>query len=281
MREGCSKKLYRELCSCNPSIPIFSQAWWLDIVVDENNWDVCLVEKGGEVVASMPYVIKNRLNFKLCTMPRLTQTLGPYIKYPKGQKYYKRLSWEKKMMTALIEKNSLDDLYGNFETDIRRRIKKAKNLGVSVHESNDVKKFYELNVKTLNRKNIKISYDCDFLKKLYDTCKSRNAVRMYFAKYQNEVIAANFLVYDDNTVYYIMGGIDPDKKDLGGMDIIQFESIMFAIENGKNFDFEGSMVESIEKYFRSFGAVQKTFFTITKVDSILLRIRAVLLSQKG
>ena len=181
----------------------------------------------------------------------------------------------------VIENTSLKELEDNFDTDIRRRKRKAENLGVSVYESDDVRKFYELNVKTLNRKNIKISYDCDFLKKLYDTCKSRNAVRMYFAKYQNEVIAANFLVYDDNTVYYIMGGIDPDKKDLGGMDIIQFESIMFAIENGKNFDFEGSMVESIEKYFRSFGAVQKTFFTITKVDSILLRIRAVLLSQKG
>ena len=61
-----------------------------------------------------------------------------------------------------------------------------------------------------------------------------------------------------------MGGINPKYKDLGGMDIVQFESIKFALESGRKFDFEGSMIESIEKYFRSFGAIQKPYFQITK-----------------
>jgi lipid II:glycine glycyltransferase (peptidoglycan interpeptide bridge formation enzyme) len=311
------KERYRELCSKEDGIAIFSQEWWLDSVCGENNWDVFLVEKGGEIVASMPYIVTNKVGFKLAVMPKLTQTLGPYIKYPPGQKYYKRLSWEKKIMTTLIEKLpevdyfsqnfnrsitnwlpfywkgfeqttrysyviegiSLGQLQNNLETDIRRRRKKAENLGVSVYESNDVKMFYELNVKTFNRKNIKTPYSYSFIKKLYNSCKKKDAVRMYFAEYKNEVIAANFLVYDKNTVYYLMGGIDPDKGYLGGMDVVQFESIRFAIDSGRVFDFEGSMIESIEKYFRSFGAIQKAYFTITKTNSILLRIRAILLSH--
>jgi len=99
---------------------------------------------------------------------------------------------------------------------------------------------------------------------------------MYFAKYEGNVIAVNFLVYDDNTVCYLMGGIHPDFKDLGGMDVVQFESIKFALESERAFDFEGSMIESIEKYFRSFGGFQKPYFNISKTNSKLLKIRSLI-----
>jgi hypothetical protein len=59
------------------------------------------------------------------------------------------------------------------------------------------------------------------------------------------------------------------------MDVIQYESIKFALEHNKAFDFEGSMIESIEKYFRSFGSFQKPYFNISKVNSKLLKIRSL------
>ena len=70
-----------------------------------------------------------------------------------------------------------------------------------------------------------------------------------------------------------MGGIHPEYKDLGGMDLIQYESIKFALNNNLKYDFEGSMIESIEKYFRSFGAIQKPYFQITKTNSKILKMR--------
>lgn len=121
-----------------------------------------------------------------------------------------------------------------------------------------------------------IPYSFEFVKNLFEKCKENSAVKMYFAKYQDEVIAVNFLVYDDNTVYYLMGGIDPSKKDLGAMDAIQYESIKFALQSGRRFDFEGSMIESIEKYFRSFGAIQTPYFSISKTNSKLLKIRKLI-----
>lgn len=82
--------------------------------------------------------------------------------------------------------------------------------------------------------------------------------------------------YYDNTVYYLMGGIHPDFKDMGGMDIVQFESIKYALESGRRFDFEGSMIESIEKYFRSFGSIQTPYFHITKTNSKILKLKKVI-----
>jgi len=305
------KQKYRQFCQTEPSIPIFSKDWWLDAVCGEDNWDVAIVEKGGSIVATMPYYVKRKMGLKLMVQPPLTQTLGPYIKYPKIQKYYKKLSWEKKLMdeliaqlpyfdyfsqnfyhkvtnylgfywkefkqttryTYIIENISIEDLEKQFETDIRRRRRKAEKMGVTVVEGNEIDIFYKLNKMTFDRQDIKIPYNFEFIKELYQRVKSHNAGKMYFARdSDNNYIAANFLVYDDNTVYYLMGGIEPNKKDLGGMDVVQFESIKFALQTGRVFDFEGSMIESIEKYFRSFGAKQVPYFSVSKVSKRMMPI---------
>lgn len=308
-----NKEKYRKFCKKEKNIPIFSKDWWLDAVCGEDAWDVILAEKGEEIFASLPYFKRKKAIFEMISMPQLTQTMGIYIKYPPKQKYYKRLSWEKDMMTNLlehfpsfdtfsqnfdrkitnwlplywqgfeqttrytyvVENMTIEELEKNLETDIRRRRRKAYEAGVEVYESEDLEKFYELNTMTFTRQGMSIPYTFEFIKKLYEVCKKNNAVKMYFAKDTDGVdIAANFLVYDDNTVYYLMGGISPEKKDLGGMDVVQFESIKFALESKRAFDFEGSMIESIEKYFRSFGAIQKPYFTISKTNSKLLKMRS-------
>ena len=305
-----NQEKYRKFCTKELKIPIFSKDWWLDTVCGEKGWDVVLFEKGGQIWASFPYRKTKKVLFDIIAMPMLTQTLGPYIKYPVGQKYYKKLSWEKEVMEALIkqlprfdyfsqsfhwsvtnglpfywqgyhqssyytyviENITLEELEKKFETDIRRRRRlKAKEIGIQIIEGHDVEKFYELNKMTFQRQGLQMPYSLAFVKHLFETCKEKGAVKMYFAQYQDEIIAANFLVYDDTTVYYLMGGINPEKKDLGAMDAVQFESIKFALESKRRFDFEGSMIENIEKYFRSFGAIQKPYFHIVKTNSKMLK----------
>ena len=296
-------------------LPIFMQPYWLDSVCEnEMEWDVILYEKGGEIWGSFVYVIKKKYGLTLITMPKLTQVLGPYIKYPKGQKYYKRLSWEKEVMnyfienlpkfdyfnmnfhysitnwlpfywkgfkqttryTYLIEENlTIDELSKKFETDIRRRRKKAEKLGVIIEESNNLKILYELANNTFKRQNINIPYSFEFLEKIYKN--NKNNIKINLGKYENKYIAGNLLLIDDLRVIYLVGGIDSNYKDLGAMDLIQYESIKFALDNNKIFDFEGSMIESIEKYFRSFGSIQKPYFQITKTNSKILKIKNCLM----
>ncbi len=310
-----SKQKYREFCKKEKNIPIFSKDWWLDSVCGYDNWDVVLIEKGGNIFATMPYVLTKRLGIVNIHQPKLTQTIGIYFNYPINQKYYKKLSFEKEMCekilqelpsfgsftqsfdythtnllpfhwagfdikvnyTYVVEDMGIEELENNLETDIRRRRRKAKDIGVEVYESEDIKKFYKLNEMTFIRQDRDIPYSFEFIENLYNNCKKNNACKMFFAKDKDgTVIAGNFLIYDESTVYYLMGGIDPKYKDLGGMDVVQFESIKFALNSGRKFDFEGSMIESIEKYFRSFGAIQKPYFNISKINSKLLKIRQLI-----
>ena len=69
-----------------------------------------------------------------------------------------------------------------------------------------------------------------------------------------------------------MGGSDPNLRNSGAMSLCMWEAIKFASTKTKKFDFEGSMIESVERYFRAFGAEQKPYFHITKVLSYMLRM---------
>jgi hypothetical protein len=307
-----NKEKYKEFCKVERNMPIFSNSWWLDSVCGKKNWDIVLVEKGGDIVATMPYFIKKRLIFKIITMPRLTQTMGTYLKYPKGQKYYKKLSFEKEMTglllnqlpkfdnfiqnfhysisnwqpfywkgfnqktvyTYIIENISIEDLEKEFENDTRRRRRKANELGLEVIESDNIETFYRLNVETFKQQKMEVPYSFELVSKLYSSCMDNGACKLYAAIDQNkDDIASGFFVYDNCSVYYLMGSVNSAKKFLGGMDLVLYEAIKFAIQTNRKFDFEGSMVESIEKYFRTFGARQKPMMQISKTNSKLLKIR--------
>ena len=313
-----NKQKYTEFAK-KENLPIFMQSFWLDSVCENGmEWDVILYEKGGEIWGSFVYVVEKKYGFILITMPKLTQILGPYIKYPKNQKYYKKLSWEKEVMnyfidnlpkfdyfnmsfhysitnwlpfywrgfkqtiryTYVVENNlTLEELSKNFETDTRRRRRrKAEKLGIKAYESNELEKFYKLNEMTFKRQGLSIPYSYEFIKRIYHSINQNT--KIFFAEHEKKVIAVIFLIFDEKRVYYLMGGIHPAYKNLGAMDLLQYESIKFALENNLKYDFEGSMIESIEKYFRSFGAIQKPYNNVSKTNSKLLKIRSLLKELK-
>lgn len=109
------KEKYIEFCKEETNIPIFSQPWWLDIVTD-GNWNVILIEKKNQTIASLPYYILKKSGFKVLAMPKLTQKMGLYIKYPEGQKYESRLAYENEIAQEIINRlPKIDSFSCNFD----------------------------------------------------------------------------------------------------------------------------------------------------------------------
>ena len=174
------KARYRQLCEKEPTIPIFSKDWWLDSICGNFHWDVALVEENGDVIASLPYYYAYRGCKKEITMPMYTQVMGPWLKYPDSKYNYKKLSFEKKMMTALIDQlpefsvfvqnfhynitnwlpfcwkgfmqstrytyiiediSDHERVFKNFTSKAREKIRKAQKI-VSVHTSEDIELFF-------------------------------------------------------------------------------------------------------------------------------------------
>ncbi|MDA9244085.1 GNAT family N-acetyltransferase [Amylibacter sp.] len=316
-----SKTLYRELCANEDLIPLFSKDWWLDAVVGIDKWDVALVFKDGKIIASMPYIIKNRFGLKLCTLPDLTQYLGPWIK-PSQAKYAKMLGQQKDIMTDLIEQLprfdyfsqnwdykqtnwlpfhwkgfqqttnytyviadmlSLDEVWSNLQEKIRTDIRKATNRHNLIFLDNpSIEDFIELNTKVYERKNIKSPHSEQVLIHLDKVCAQRNARKIFIAADEDgRHHAGVYIVWDKNSAYYLLGGSDPELRNSGATSLCLWEAIKFASTVTKEFNFEGSMIEPVERFVRGFGGKQRLVFNISKAPSLLLRLRSSLLSLKG
>ena len=63
-----------------------------------------------------------------------------------------------------------------------------------------------------------------------------------------------WLCYDDQNAYYLAGGTDAKFYGSGSMSLLLWKAIQESIVlHKKVFDFEGSMVNNVNKFFKNFG----------------------------
>lgn len=302
-----AKDIYRQLCEEGKPIHLFDQASWLD-AVGEENWDVVLAKKGNEILGAMPYFHKKKLGFNIITVPPLTPYLGPVLFYPEGQKAATRLSFEKEVMEMLIVqlpktdkfiqyfhpnvKNGLpfqwkgfeqnvrytyiikntskvDDCWDGLQGNIRRAIKKAEAefdlADVSAEDAHQIK------LKDYADKKLELNYDQPYFEKIASSIIEAGTGKLIGAKNSTGELAGAILFgWDKESVYYVSGAADPKFRSSGVLSLLLWEGIKLASEKGLAFNFEGSMIESIERYFRSFGAEQVPYYEMKKIDSKVL-----------
>jgi hypothetical protein len=82
---------------------------------------------------------------------------------------------------------------------------------------------------------------------------------------QGKPIATCFIVHDEQTAYYLLGGYDAQDRHHGAGALAVVEAIKFAQDLGlKTFDFEGSVMPAIERYFRGFGGLFTSYYTVNR-----------------
>lgn len=306
-----NKNKYRALCLQEPSIPVFSQAWWLDAVAGDA-WDVALLEHNGVVVASLPYVTRMRFGLRLLGQPILTPSLGPWLRTGEARSA-RRLAREKTLLQALYQSlptygqynqnwycertnwlplywlgfeqstrytyriEQLDDMdvvWKGFDTNIRTDIRKAENkFGVTVRTDCSIESFLALNKKVFERQSMAVPYANEVVMAIHAAATSQQACKLFVAvDDQGRQHAGVFIIWDSNSAYYLLGGGDPDLRNSGATSLCMWHAIQFVATVTKKFDFEGSMIEPVERFFRGFGATQTPYSVITKTNSKIIRI---------
>lgn len=314
------KARYRQLCDQEESIPLFSRDWWLDAVAGDN-WDVALVERGGEIAAALPYVRKSRLGFCTLTQPQLTQALGPWIRDTRAS-HVRRIARDKELMDELIaalpdydhyfqhwhagqtnwlpfywkgftettrytyrldDLSDLDSVWSGIQQNIRAQIRKARDKqGLTVRTDLPLDAFISLNRKVFSRQQMSLPYPEQLVQSIHAAASSRAQGCTFIAEdAEGRCHAAVYLVWDKNTAYYLMGGGDPDLRNSGAASLCMWEAIRHASTVSRHFDFEGSMIEPIERFFRGFGAVQTPYHSVTHTPSRVLRLAKLVRAELG
>ncbi|HPQ08714.1 MAG TPA: GNAT family N-acetyltransferase [Bacteroidia bacterium] len=156
-----------------------------------------------------------------------------------------------------------DQLFENLSSEKRKSIRKAEKDGIQIVQVKEYNEVENLIKKTFSRQNKKINYT--LLSRILKEWANENNSFAFVAYLNEKPIACTFCVYDKHQAYYLLGGYDNELAHHGAGVSCMWKSILKAKQmNLKIFDFEGSMLPNVERYFREFGGNLVPYYSCEK-----------------
>lgn len=309
-----NKEQYKSICEANPQIPVFLQYWWMDAVCAD--WDVAIVMNGDKVAGIWPYNKEQKIGVSIRRNPALTPYLGPYIFFPHDLKESKYESFEHETTGKLLDampavkvwhvallpgqkqvglynatgfdavprqtfimplQEEEEVIFARLHEDYRRNLRKAEAEITIEHEPDMLPKLWEYQKATLNRKDVNMHFTMHQIQALFEACMQRNCTRLWVARKDGVVQAILWHMWDGVRAYYLVGSKNPDTKDNRAMTALIWNAIRESKKMGKiSFDFEGSMDQGVEKFFRNFGGQRELYLTLQKNDSLIWKLKSLI-----
>ncbi|MGZ3930148.1 MAG: GNAT family N-acetyltransferase, partial [Bacteroidia bacterium] len=188
-------------------------------------------------------------------LPDAIKDLQPFIwkKYKVVPNYTYLLSLDQEI--AELEKR--------LSPEHRNSLKKAAKEQVSVEQTKNYEQVKALIMNTFSRKSKPVN-EAMINAILFQLANEQNSFA-FVASQDSKPIAAAFCLFDKQACYYLLGGYDSQLKHSGAGILCIWNSILHAKEKGlKQFDFEGSMIREVERYFRAFGPELVSYYTVNK-----------------
>ena len=274
---------------------LFEQSWWLDIVAPGQWREAIVKNEAGETIARMPYVMTG----KRIHMPPLTQTLGvwmsPEIRHDHGKQktainelfaqlppcrtfeqslspedgYVLPFHWlgyriEPRFTYRLTDLRDCDSLYQCFHKTAKKNIRRAGNQLEIVMQTH-LDHLLQMMNRTFAAQGRKCPVSGKLVADIVHVCDASGKGQYVEARdSKGNIHACSYFVYDSHVCYDLIGGSDSQFRSSGAKSLVLWEGIQFASAHSAIFDFEGSMVEGIENFFRQFGGVCTPYYTISK-----------------
>ena len=258
-------------------------------------------------MATMPFLIEKKWGLRYIIQPLLAQTNGIWVNYPEGQTENERLSYEKKIYNDIISQldrfklafflqhfhfsftnwlpfywrgfsqttrytyripdiSDLNKVFSAFSDANKRHIRKAEKEGLEVSFELSPEKFHEY--KTLSLKGKKNECPEELFLSCCNAAISRDKGTIIAIKDPSgNFHAGAFIVWDEYSAYYLIPFTNPDFRSSGASSFVVWEALKFLSGKTESFDFEGSMIESVENAYRHFGSIQTPYFQLKRSSS--------------
>jgi hypothetical protein len=302
-----NRAIYQQFCAQIPDLPIFLQPWYLDTAEENETWHAAIWYDKQKVVAALPYFYKRKWIFRSIVLPPFVKYLGPVL-HPdhrslnEQHRYYAGLlgllppfdsfkldlhpdvtNWlpfrwagfrQTTRYTYRLDISDLEKTLAGIRANNRREIKKAEQY-LRLRHDLPLAEFYRINKMSFDRQQMPVPYTYEYLARHDAALTAHQSRELFFALDEQERIhAVAYLIWDRQRAYFHMAGDDPDLRNGHGGIWLIWKCIEYSrnVLNLTEFDFEGSMIPSIEAVRRRFGARQTPYFRIWKYNSRLYKL---------
>lgn len=270
----------------SPNDSVFVYSWYLDAVCE--NWEAFVLN---DYEAVFPVAVKSKYGFSYIYQPFFTRYFGVFSKVPLSSELtrsffsnicskYKQfqfclheshqaiefsVSKANKQFQYLDLSTSYDVLQNSYSKNVKRNLKKAVQQQFKISKNIEAEEIVELFKRT---KGIELeifrSEHYQSLIRLMNECLIQNK-GLSIAVYQNEMLeAAAFFIKNNERFIYLKSGITESGKDSGAMHLLMDHFIKEHCGGNNVLDFGGSSVESVARFYKSFGAKDCVYLELKK-----------------
>lgn len=282
---------YEELLERSRQRSIFAESWWLDATTGgPDHWRANLLrDEDGTVLAAWPLPTRSTSHGPVGHGAPYTPWLGPQLpaREPEVERisddvdhleslarllepyahveaacmpeldYWTPLAWHGYTQTTRttwrVEAGaSAEQARATLRASTRKALSRAERQGVTVRDGT-VAELLAAWASTFERQGTAVP-DGDVLERVARLSLERERGQVLAAiGADGELAAAGLFVWDDRLTYSLAHGWIPGANAAGAPTVLVWNALVASLERGTGFDFEGSMLQPVEKFVRGFG----------------------------
>lgn len=300
-----------ELAAVSPQRSIFAQRWWMEIVTQgEGRLLGCF--DSDRLMAGMPVWSCRGLGVMRLRQPPLTPYWGPLLHpldgKPQAQAttrmhvlralaealapwpdiamqwhhslenwlpfYWNGFTQTTRYTYRIPDLSDLTSVAKQRHESVGQQLRRAERDGLRIEEMVDPAIVARLNRLSMARQGAESSAEIQqFWPELAREALARNCLFTTAAvDGTGNMHAAMAMVWDDRCAYALVNGIDPQFRNSYGSTLTMWREVEYAASVVPEFDFEGSMVEGVEQFYRRFGGALCPYLRVSRSASLRLNL---------
>ena len=146
-------------------------------------------------------------------------------------------------------------VFDRMDSARRRNVVSAEKQGVRIESGAEFDEITRLSEKSFERQSLELSHG-QAINRFEAALRRAGQCRGFLAlSKEGEFLGAVWIAWDNKRAYYLLGGYDQSTKSNNAVALAMWHAIQFTATELKlpEFDFEGSAIPAVERFFRKFG----------------------------
>jgi hypothetical protein len=155
------------------------------------------------------------------------------------------------------------DIYLDYNENLKRNIKKSVQSGCSVIKNFDIEKVIDLAVKQMKTYGQESATNVNRFRNLYKLLYDKKMSSTYgMISGENKLLSSCVFFFSHNRVYYILVGNEPQSKATGASHALIDAIIKDHANENIKLDFEGSDIPNLALFYNSYGSKPEYFYSV-------------------